>query len=59
MCMTEHGRHAVSERVVGRVRDQVFTISISTVGKGDAALSMQDLKSRISTATEQVSGNLF
>ena len=59
VCTTEHGKEAVAERVVGRVRDQVFTILISTTGKGDLILSTQDLKSRISIASEQVSGNLF
>lgn len=59
VCTTEHGKEAVAERVMGRVRDQVFTISISTTGKRDLILSPQDLKSRISTASEQVSGNLF
>jgi hypothetical protein len=59
VCTTEHGKEAVAERVVGRVRDQVFAILISTTGKGDLILSTQDLKSRISIAAEQVSGNLF
>jgi hypothetical protein len=59
ICMTEHGKDAVAERVVGRVRDQFFTILISTSGKGDVILRPQDLKSRISIASEQVSGNLF
>jgi hypothetical protein len=59
ICTTAHGKEAVAELVVGRVRDQVFTILISTTGKGDQLLSTQDLKSRISIASEQVSGNLF
>jgi hypothetical protein len=59
ICTTEHDKEAVAERVVGRVRDQVFTILISTAGKGDLLLSTQDLKSRISVASEQVSGNLY
>jgi len=59
VCTTEHGKEAVAELVVGRVRDQVFTISISATGKGNLMLSTQDLKLRISTASEQVSGNLF
>ena len=59
VCTTEHSKEAVAVRVVGRVRDQVFTILITTTGKGDFILSTQDLKSRISIASEQVSGNLF
>jgi hypothetical protein len=58
-CTTAHGREVVTERIVGRVRDQVFTIEISTAGKGDTVLSQEEIKSRISRATEQVSGNLF
>jgi|HubBroStandDraft_6_1064221.scaffolds.fasta_scaffold769738_2 hypothetical protein len=59
VCTTEHSKGTIAERVVGRVRDQVFTILISTTGKGDLILSAQDLKSRISLASEEVSGNLF
>jgi hypothetical protein len=59
MCATEHGKDALSSRVVGRVRDQVFTIAIGTTGKGDAKIGMADLKMRIAIAAEQVSGNLF
>jgi hypothetical protein len=59
VCTTEHTKDAIAERVVGRVRDQVFSILISTTGKADLILSTQDLKSRISLASEEVSGNLF
>jgi hypothetical protein len=59
VCATEHGKDAMAERVVGRVRDQFFTISFSTTGKGNLILSPQDLRTRISTVSEQVSGNLF
>jgi hypothetical protein len=59
VCTTEHGKDAMAERVVGRVRDQFFTISFSTTGKGNLILSPQDLRTRISTVSEQVSGNLF
>jgi hypothetical protein len=59
MCATEHGKEPLSQRVVGRVRDQVFTIAIGTTGKGDSAMGITDLKMRIAIAAEQVSGNLF
>ena len=59
ICAPEHGKDSLTERVVGRVRDQVFTIVISTAGKADAMLSADGLKSRISIVSEQVSGNLF
>jgi len=47
------------ERVVGRVRDQVFTITIASTLKDDRLLSRKELRSRIYTAAEQVAGNLF
>ena len=59
VCTTEHGKGAVAERVVGRVRDQFFTISFSATGRGTWILGLQDLRTRISTVSEQVSGNLF
>jgi hypothetical protein len=49
----------LGERVLGRVRDQVFLITISSTQKRDSVLSRSALKARISTAAEQVSGNLF
>ncbi len=48
-----------AERVVGRVRNQVFTITLSTTRKDDSILTRSELKTRILTAAEQVSGNLF
>jgi len=45
--------------VVGRVRDQIFTITISTTLKNDPILTRDALKARIYTAAEQVAGNLF
>lgn len=51
---TSHG-----ERVIGRVRDQVFTIAISTTAKQDASLGPHELAMRSIIVAEQVSGNLF
>ncbi len=48
-----------SELVVGRVREQVFTITIATSIKNDDILTDDALKTRIYTAAEQVAGNLF
>lgn len=57
MCsMDEKQEHG--ERVVGCVRDNVFTISLSA-GVNDASLSKDALKEKIGIAAEQVSGNLF
>jgi hypothetical protein len=59
VCTTEHSKEAVVQRVIGRVRDQVFTISIGTTGKGESAVWMANMKTRIAITAEQVSGNLF
>jgi hypothetical protein len=58
-CSADDRRKLFAERVVGRVRDQVFTITLSTTQKDDSILNRFELKSRIATAAEQVSGNLF
>ena len=46
-------------RALGRVRDQVFTITLKTRVKEDPILTRDALKARIYTAAEQVAGNLF
>jgi hypothetical protein len=60
MICTSHGRKgATGERIIGRVRNQVFTILIGTTLKNDPILSLYALKTNVLTAAEQVSGNLF
>jgi len=59
ICTADEDKKRMGERVVGRVRDQVFTITISTSLKNDPVLTSDALKSRIYTAAEQISGNLF
>jgi hypothetical protein len=58
-CSADDRRKLFAERVVGRVRDQVFTITLGTTQKDDSILNRFELKTRIATAAEQVSGNLF
>lgn len=48
-----------SQRAVGRVRDQFFTITIGAAAKGDTVLTREALQAKIYTAAEQVAGNLF
>lgn len=50
---------AHGERIIGRVRDQVFSITITTTAKQDSVLSEHELSMRSTSAAEQVSGNLF
>lgn len=57
-CAGAAGR-AHGERVIGRVRDQVFTITITTTVEQDSILAPHELAMRSLTAAEQVSGNLF
>jgi hypothetical protein len=47
------------ELVIGRVRDNVFTISISTSARNDSSMSREALVQRAGLVAEQVSGNLF
>lgn len=58
-CVLDRGKAVMGERAMGRVRDQVFTITISTSEKDDPVLSPATLKMKISAAAEQVAGNLF
>jgi hypothetical protein len=58
-CSASDHSSAMGEHIVGRVRDQVFTITLSTTLKNDPVLTRDALKIRIFTAAEQVSGNLF
>ena len=59
ICNADAPKKLVAERVVGRVRDQVFTITISSTVKRDFTQNREALKARVSTAAEQISGNLF
>lgn len=58
-CMADERRGTLGEQVLGRVRDKVFVIRMTSSVKDDPILTREALKNRISTAAEQVSGNLF
>jgi hypothetical protein len=58
-CSLDDRRKPYAERVIGRVRDQVFTITLSTTRKDDSILNREERKARVLIAAEQVSGNLF
>lgn len=59
ICAANERKNQLGERVVGRVRDQIFTITIGTTLKDDPILTRDELKSRVIAGAEQVSGNLF
>jgi hypothetical protein len=58
-CATDDRKSDLGERVIGRVRDQFFTITISTTLKADPILTRDALKAKIYSAAEQISANLF
>jgi hypothetical protein len=57
MCATD--KKGQGEQVFGRVRDNVFTITVSTTAGNDPAMSRQDLIQKAGLIAEQISGNLF
>ena len=59
MCLLDNRTSGLVELVVGRVRDQLFTITMSTTLKDDLILTKMSLKEKAYTASEQVAGNLF
>ena len=59
VCSADDRKERRVERVIGRVRDQVFTITLSGRVHDDPAFDEDALKTRIYTAAEQVAGNLF
>lgn len=59
VCAMDAKKKSVSERVVGRVRDQIFTITINSAVKDDMVLNTETMMTKIYTASEQVAGNLF
>lgn len=59
MCFADERGRSLGERVVGRVRDQVFAIQISSSLKNDPTLTRQARENKISAAAEQVAGNLY
>lgn len=58
-CSTQTPEAGASELALGRVRDQIFTITLTTSLKRDRELTTDVLKAHLYTAAEQVAGNLF
>ncbi len=58
-CSILHRKTVTGERALGRVRNQVFIISLSTSIRNDPILTPGMLAMKIVTAAEQVAGNLF
>lgn len=58
-CIEDDRAGRPSAEVFGRVRDQVFSIRVTTSQKNDPSLTRNALQRLIGTAAEQVAGNLF
>jgi hypothetical protein len=59
MCAADSKGQGTGEQVIGRVRDQVFTVTITTSARNDSAMSRDDLKEKTRNIAEQVAGALF
>jgi hypothetical protein len=59
MCAADVKGHAEGEQVIGRVRDQVFTVAITTSARNDPSMSRDELKEKARNIAEQVAGALF
>ncbi len=59
VCAMDTKHRQMSERVVGRVRDQLFTIALVSTLKSDPVLNRDSIMSKSYAAAEEVAGNLF
>lgn len=59
VCAIHPGEKTLRQVAIGRVRDQIFTISLSTSLRNDNDLNKDELRIKIGLALEQVAGNLF
>jgi hypothetical protein len=59
MCAADIKGQTEGEQVIGRVRDQVFTVTITTSAQNDPSMSRDDLKEKTRNIAEQVAGALF
>lgn len=58
-CTRDRHGNLIQSLAVGRVRDQIFTVTLSTSVKDDPVLTPAMLKMKVGIAAEQVSGSLF
>jgi hypothetical protein len=58
-CMDTTPGTAHSERVVGRVRNNAFIITLSTTAKSSPVMSQAVIEGKLGFVAELVSGNLF
>jgi hypothetical protein len=58
-CAADTKGHADGEQVIGRVRNQVFTVTITTSVRNDPSMSRDELREKTRDIAEQVAGALF
>jgi hypothetical protein len=51
--------HIYGEQVIGRVRDQIFTVTITTSARRDPSMPREALEEKTRNIAEQVAGALF
>jgi hypothetical protein len=59
MCGPDAKGQMYGEQVIGRVRDNIFTVLLSTSLRNDPSMSREMLAEKARTVAEQVAGSLF
>ena len=59
VCSIQGKGEPSSERVVGRVRDQAFVVSVSSSVQDDPAMTQEMRREKANLVAEQVAGILF
>jgi hypothetical protein len=58
-CAADTKGHTHGEQVIGRVRDQIFTVTVTTSARQDPSMSREALEEKTRNIAEQVAGALF
>lgn len=58
-CAADTKGHTYGEQVIGRVRDQIFTVMITTSAQDDPSMPREALEEKTRNIAEQVAGALF
>ena len=59
MCAADTKGHTHGEHVIGRVRDQIFTVTVTTSARQDPSMPREALEEKTRNIAEQVAGALF
>lgn len=58
-CRIESNKSQYGERVIGRVREQAFVVTVSTTAKNDPSMTQAMCREKADRVAEQVAGILF